>query len=91
MGGICLKHKQSGAAVMHRLGELIASSMIITLLSRFGAFLYKRLASGLFGSIFTGYERCCAAVKNSAAAGYLRRLDLSAPSSAPLRGASKTA
>lgn len=70
---------------MHRLGELIASSMIITLLSRFGAFLYRKLASGLFGSIFTGYERCCAAVKNSAAAGYLRRLDLSGRFFGPIK------
>ena len=71
-----MKNKQNGAVVLHRLGELVASSMIITLLSRFGALLYKKLASGLFGSIFTGYDRCMAAVQNSAAAGYLRRLDL---------------
>jgi len=76
MGGICLKHKQNGAAVLHRLGELIASSMIVTLLSRFGATLYRKLSSGLFGGMFTGYDRCCEAVKNSAAARYLSRLDL---------------
>ena len=71
-----MKHKQNGAAVLHRLGELIASSMIITLLSRFGALLYKKLAGGLFGGMFTAYDRCCEAVKNSAAANYLGRLEL---------------
>ena len=56
------------------LKELFASSAIITVLVRIASLVYKKLADGFFGGIFTAYDRECEAVSESAAAGYLKRL-----------------
>ena len=57
-------------------GELLASSAIITVLVRIASLIYKKLGDGLFGTIFTSYDRECGKASDSAASGFLRRLSI---------------
>lgn len=56
--------------------EVLSESVIITFLVRLAAKIYRKLEDGFFGGIFTAYDRENAALRESAAAGQLRRLDL---------------
>ncbi len=64
------------AAGRQTLRRLLASSVIITFLLNIASAIYKRLSSGIFGGIFTAYDRECEKVSESASAGLWARLDL---------------
>lgn len=73
------KRRQSpdaAAARRQSIGQIIASSVIITFLMKLSSAIYKRLASGIFGGIFTSYERECEVMSESASAGLFGSLEL---------------
>lgn len=55
--------------------RLFASSVIITFLVNIASAIYKRLEGGIFGGIFTAYDRECEAASESAAAVLVAGLD----------------
>lgn len=57
------------------LPELVGGSLIITLLRRLAAFLYRKLDESFIGGIFTAYDRENELLRESAVAGYVNRLD----------------
>ena len=73
-----MNNAKSGRAVPKQrrsLPELINGSLIITLLRRLAAFLYRKLDESFVGGIFTAYDRENELVRESAVAGYVNRLD----------------
>ena len=58
-----MKTTGNGIGKLRGIGNLFMSSVIVSIVGRFSSFLSRKLASGLFGSWMTGYERLGRAVE----------------------------
>ncbi len=85
IGGIYLKKHPNGSHGIQAAGDLIASSMIISALSRFAALIYKKLGSGFFGGMFTSYNSLNNAASDCATVVQTKRLDINGRIFTPLK------
>ena len=69
------KSERSVKKPRRSLPELVAGSLIITLLRRLAAVIYRKFDESIIGGIFTAYDRENELVRKSAVAGYVNRLD----------------
>ena len=69
------KSERSAKKPRRSLHELVTGSLIITLLRRLAAVIYRKFDESIIGGIFTAYDRENELVRESAVAGYVNRLD----------------
>ena len=69
------KSERSVKKPRRSLHELLAGSLIITLLRRLAAVIYRKFDESIIGGVFTAYDRENELVRKSAVSGYVNRLD----------------
>ncbi len=71
-----MKKNRNSTKGLSAVGNLFASSMIITLLDRLAEIIYQKLGSGFFGGIFTSYDSLDGITSSSALITHAKRINI---------------